>query len=118
MAFNSILYLILSICTGLLIIGSFFPPLLICGCIGHMFGGCAILACVIVTGVFRYTGDGKDCAKSELTLFKDHSELIQNLFIAQCVCMCFYNCCAGFIMQMSMMAGVLGTASFFAKRGY
>ena len=35
LAYNSIFYLILSICTVLIILGSFFWPLACCGMIGH-----------------------------------------------------------------------------------
>ena len=115
LAFNAILYLVLSICTVLLIIGSVFPPLLCCGCLGHTFGGCGMLACVIVTGVFRYQSEGKNCADNGVDLFKDHGKMIQDLFISQCVLYCVYGCFVGFMLQLSIMAGGLSFATFLAR---
>ena len=115
LAFNSILFLSLSICTLLLFLGSFFPPLLCCGCCGHTFGGCAMLACVIVTGVFRFQSEGEKCADKGGELFEDHGKKIMDLFISQCVLYFFYSCCIGFNLQLSIMAGGMGMMGFMAR---
>ena len=61
-AFNSILYLLLAIFTLFYMISTCVWPLWVVGVCGHMCGGCAHLACIIVTGVFRYSTEGKACA--------------------------------------------------------
>ena len=115
LAFNSILYLCLSISTLCLFLGSFFPPLLCCGICGHCFGGCGALAALIVTGVFRFQTAGADCAENSVGLLKDHGEKIESMFIAQCVLYCFYGCFVGVTIQISIMAGGLSMASFFER---
>ena len=63
LSFNALLYLILSISTVFLVVGTFWWPLICCGALGHCLGGCAMFACIVVTGVFRYTTEGKLCAE-------------------------------------------------------
>merc|ERR1712060_312633 len=77
LAFNACLYLTLSICTFLSMVGAFFAPLICCGCVGQCCGGIAALVC---------------------------------LFIAQCVLLCFYNCCAGATFQLAIQSGALQIA--------
>ena len=52
--FNSILYLLFTIQTIFLCIGAFFWPCCVCGGLMACFSGCAHIAAIIVTGVFRY----------------------------------------------------------------
>ena len=104
LAFNSLLYLILSCLTFCVCLSTILWPLCVFG-FGHICGGCGVLACLIVTGVFRYSKDGEACANSDLPVtadgvtFADHATTIQNLFIAQCVLIIFYNCCVGVLMS-------------------
>ena len=69
----------------------------ICGVFGHAWGSLAHLVAIIVTGLNRYGEMGKACALSTAPLdensdltFVDHGKWIANLFIAQCVMLCFY----------------------------
>ena len=110
LAYNSIFYLILSICTVLIILGSFFWPLACCGMIGHCCGVIPHLACLIVTGVFRFSEDGKACAEegaAGASMFTEHGDKIQALFLAQCILYCFFSCCMGCLVQVGMMSGML-----------
>mmetsp|Transcript_15126 Transcript_15126/g.19130 ORF Transcript_15126/g.19130 Transcript_15126/m.19130 type:complete len:102 (-) Transcript_15126:189-494(-) len=89
-------------------------PLAICGACGVCCTQMAHFASLIVTGVFRYGSAGEKCAKltDEITK-KDGSELLgksaadiadtmQGIFIAQCVLYCFYGCCIGVLLQLSV----------------
>ena len=108
LAFNACLYLTLSICTFLSMVGAFFAPLICCGCVGQCCGGIAALVCLIMTGVWRFSSEGEACA--EVEGFKDHADEIKALFIAQCVLLCFYNCCAGATFQLAIQSGALQIA--------
>ena len=108
--FNSFLYLIHCILTFLVLLGAtgiLWPCCLLGGC-GHCFSGCAHLACVIVTGVFRFSDEGERCAKNESlldtdgTTFKDAGDAIKSLFIAQAVLLLFINIAVGCTMQCVM----------------
>ena len=61
---NAIVFLVHTILTGLLLVGTIFPPFIVCGGCGHCYSGCAYLATIIVTAVFRFRAEGEDCAKS------------------------------------------------------
>ena len=115
LAFNSILYLILSILTLLIMLGYFLAPLMYVGGIAHSCGCCAHLAAIICTGVWRYSDDGKKCADITEAAVKacdnvdcgddepkDFGARIAGLFISQCVLFCFYNCCVSSLFQVSM----------------
>ena len=90
LAFNSYLYLIHCILTFLVLLGAtgILWPFCVCGSCGHCFSGCAHLAAVIVTGVFRFSSEGELCSKQVLavdtdgTTFEDMGEQIKSLFIA------------------------------------
>ena len=62
---NAVVFLVHTILTGLLLIGTVFPPFIICGGCGHCYSSCAYFAAIIVTGVFRYRSEGELCAKSD-----------------------------------------------------
>ena len=115
LGFNAILYLVLSVCTALLVIGHFFPPLACIGCLGHAFGSCVMLACIIVTGIFRYSAKGKSCADSGPELFKDHGKQIQGLFISQSVLYIFNNTFVVFMLNSAIMTGSLQIPSILTK---
>ena len=113
LAFNSYLYLLHCIMTVLVLLGAtgfLWPCCLVGGC-GHFFGGCAAFACIIVTGVFRFSTEGERCAESsgfldtDGTTFSDLGDAIKSLFIAQCVLMIFVQCCVSVTMQV--VAGVV-----------
>ena len=93
LAFNSFFFLVHCIMTFLVILGAtgiLWPCCILGGC-GHCFGGCAHLACLIVTGVFRFSTEGEKCAEhqgpldTDGTTFSDLGDAIKSLFIAQCV---------------------------------
>ena len=119
-AFNSIMYL--AFCGGilLLILGTFFAPFWCCGCCTIMFGGCAHLAALIITGVFRFEQSGELCAQQTAPLcldgcntFQDHGETIKSLFIAQCVLYCLFGCCVGFMTGLSGQTAGMACANMF-----
>ena len=107
LAFNAILYLVLGSSICLLLCGTFLFPFWICGCCGITFGGCAHLAALIVTGVFRFNSEGESCAKSTAIVqpsdetFEVHGERIKALFISQCVLYICFGSCAGFMLGAS-----------------
>ena len=97
LAFNSYFFLIHCILTFLVMLGAtgvLWPCCILGGC-GHCCGGCAHLACIIVTGVFRFSDEGERCAESkgfldtDGTTFGDLGDFIKSAFIAQCVLMIF-----------------------------
>ena len=51
---NFITYAALSVCTGLMLVGVIFPPITLCGFIGHCCGCLLQLAAIVVTAVYRY----------------------------------------------------------------
>ena len=73
LAFNSYLYLIHCILTFLVLLGTtgILWPCCVCGGCGHCFSGCAHLALVIVTGVFRFSDEGERCASNKGLLDTD-----------------------------------------------
>ena len=97
--FNTIVYACM-IAFGLCqIIGTFFAPMCFLAYCGHCFLASAHIACIVVTGVFRYQDEGEKCAKNGADLggdfdwtFKDHGDAIQGLFISQCVLLILINC--------------------------
>ena len=75
--------------------GMLWPAAVVGGC-GHCLGGCVHLACIIVTGVYRFSDHGKMCADSkgrqldtDGTTFDEAGDAIESLFIAQCVLFIF-----------------------------
>ena len=71
---------------------------------------------MIVTGVFRYSDAGELCAKrSDLLIdqpkdsstFEDVGEMMQGIFISQCVLYCFYGCCLGALLQIAIGLGMV-----------
>ena len=117
--FNSYLYLSLGISVILMLLGTFFMPLWCCGCCGGICGGLAHLACIIVTGVFRFNKEGEKCAEQEVAInddvtFKDHGETIMALYISQCVLYIVLGICMGCITGF---AGQLGGAQCAVTMG-
>merc|ERR1712079_58388 len=114
-ALNGGVYLTLTILTLCLICSAIIGPLAICGACLIGCAQCAHLAALIVTGVLRYSDDGKECASrdtqkvSEDVTFADVGATIEGLFIAQCVLYCFYGCCIMVLTQTSVML-------YFAKK--
>ena len=90
LAFNSYFFLLHAIMTFLVLLGAtgILWPCCICGTCGHCFAGCAHLACIVVTGVFRFSDEGERCADYEGPLdtdgtkFSELGDAIQSLFIA------------------------------------
>ena len=121
LAFNSILYLLLTITTLSIVLGSCFMPALAFAACGLCCGGMAELAAIIVTAVMRYSRDGERCAKYTMAVatngdtFEDHGNKIQALFISQCVLtfvlQCFIFCNFSFAMQV----GGLSCAQWFSR---
>ena len=109
LAFNSILYLIMAICIVCLMLSVFLAPCFFVGACGLCCSSCANFACIIVTGVFRYSDDGKACAlATELANklddeYTDVGGRIAGLFISQIVLYCFLGCCIGALVQVSFM---------------
>ena len=53
---NMAIYIAISGALALMLIGSFFCPLWVCGIIiASIAGGCGQIAAIIVTGIFRYS---------------------------------------------------------------
>ena len=105
LAFNSILYLIFAISHLFILLSNLFKPLFYIGCCGICCMPAGVLACLITTGIFRFSDDGGKCADDGIGLFKEHGETIMAAFIAQCVLFCFYQCCATFSIQMALATG-------------
>ncbi len=106
LAFNSILNLILTVLVLLMCLGSVFAPIMCLTSCGTCFGNCAYFAAIVTTGVFRYSSDGKACAKSDMYVaegvkFSEHGDVIQGLFISQVVLYCGYYCCVYTAMQVA-----------------
>ena len=72
--------------------------------------------------MYRYSDDGQDCSdaykKSPIqeinssgnTLFSEHSDRLEILFIAQAVLYCFYNCCIIALLSTFLKFGSLKIA--------
>ena len=73
--FNAILYLCLSTFTVLLLVGAIKWQLLCSGCAGHCLGIVVQFVCIVCTGVWRYSDEGKSCAENNPD-FKDHADKI------------------------------------------
>ena len=109
LAYASILYLLMGICTICLAISYFVPFFAFFSACGLCCGQCAHFALIIVTAVLRFSDSSEQCAKrttrilvDEDTTWEDHGNKIKNLFISQCVLYCFYSCCVGFGLQLSI----------------
>ena len=70
------------------------------------------MAALIVTGVFRYSDEGEACAMKDIpigvdsdTTFKDHGEMIEGLFISQCVLVIFLQVCIVFSLCLACTLG-------------
>ena len=59
LAYASILYLILGLCTVCLAVSYFVPILAIIPLCGHCWGQCAHFALIVTTGVFRFSDSGE-----------------------------------------------------------
>merc|ERR1719350_2502615 len=89
------------------------------GIVGHFCGFCATFAAVIITGVFRYSDEGKLCADfdtveflidaSDLSgakfKFSDHANLIEGMFITLCVILCCMN--VWLLLMMNVSRGIM-----------
>ena len=108
LAFNSILYLLFSIFIVCLMISYFVGPFVYIGACGLCCSGCANLACIITTGVLRYSAEGKLCALGYAAAAEFSDEItdvgarIEGLFISQCVLFCFLGCCIGALTQVAI----------------
>ena len=90
LAFNSYFFLLHAIMTFLVLLGItgiLMPCCLLGGCC-HCCGGCVHLACIIVTGVYRFSTEGERCAEhqgfldTDGTKFSELGDAIKSLFIA------------------------------------
>ena len=121
LAFNSILYLLLTITTLSIVLGSCFMPALVFAACGICCGGMAELAAIIVTAVMRYSRDGEKCAKYTLAVasngdtFEDHGNKIQALFISQCVLTFVLQCFIGCNFTFAMQVGGLSCAQWLTR---
>ena len=106
--FNGGVYMSLTILTLCLVCSALIGPLAFCGACLIGCAQCGHLAALIVTGVLRYSDDGKACAdnptavNSDVT-FKDIGSMMEGIFISQCILYCFYGCCLGALTQFSVM---------------
>jgi len=102
---NAVVYTCLTAFTLCTVLAVFAYPMLLFGACGHMCGGCAQLAAIIVAGVFRYSTDGEHCAKQNKLIVNDSGvtmedvgTTLQGLFISQCVLICVFSCCTGLFL--------------------
>ena len=115
-ALNGAIYTVLASAILCLFLSALFWPLAVCGACGFICGQMGHLAAVIVTGVFRYGGDGEKCADNDFVpkpldqSFKDIGETMNGLFISQCVLFCFFSCCMGCFMQIAIMMDMMRKA--------
>ena len=109
-ALNCFLYLSLSVISIALLLGAWLWPLRVVGCLGHCIGLIAHIAAIVVTGVMRYGDEGGACSERDVAYntdgdtFKEDSDQVNKLFIAQCSLFFFYNCC----VQFSTICGNIG----------
>lgn len=88
------------------------------GIVGHFCGFCATFAAVIITGVLRYSDNGKECAKNEIEYyidptdtssatfkFSDHANLIEGMFITLCIILCCMN--VWLLLMMNVSRGIM-----------
>ena len=61
--YNASLYLALSILSIIALLGAWKFALRLVGCLGHCFGMFAHIAGLIMTGIFRYSEQGKACSE-------------------------------------------------------
>ena len=107
---NAVTYLLLSLWALCLALSAFAWPLAFCGACGICLTQCLHLAAVIIAGVFRYSDDGEKCAENSTgkvtkdgdTSFEDIGTQFGGMFISQAVLLCFYGCCLGCALQVSM----------------
>ena len=112
---NGAIYTILTLATILMILSAFFGPLAYVGAVLAMCTQCAHFAALIVTGVFRFSDGGADCADlysipvtlDKETSFKDVGDLMARIFIAQAVLVCFYGCCVASLAKLSLTTMVM-----------
>ena len=97
----------------LTIVGKWVKISLFCGAFGLCCGNCAVFAALIVTGVFRYSDEGKACADTPQinadgeSYFEDVGDKIAALFIAQAILYCFYSCCMAWTFQLGFMVNMM-----------
>jgi len=97
LAFNSIVFAVLAVCSVLMCLTCLVWPIGYVGAFGNCLGCCAYLAAIIVTGVFRYSTEGKQCVEwassdkawpydlnedGDSFNMSDHADAITGLFIA------------------------------------
>jgi len=114
---NACVYTLNTTWVILLIISAFWWPLAFCGACGICCTQLAHFAAVIVTGVFRYSDPGELCAKNKITRIDQNEsdsstmaevgDMMQGIFISQCVLYCFYGCCLGALVQIAIGLGML-----------
>lgn len=99
----------LTILTLCLVCSALIGPLAFCGACLIGCAQCGHLAALIVTGVLRYSDDGKACAEqsnipvNDDVTFADIGSMMEGIFISQCILYCFYGCCLGALTQFSVM---------------
>lgn len=106
--FNGGVYMSLTILTLCLVCSALIGPLAFCGACLIGCAQCGHLAALIVTGVLRYSDDGKACADNPTPVnadvtFADIGSMMEGIFISQCILYCFYGCCLGALTQFSVM---------------
>ena len=83
--FNTWFYGLMCLTTMLTMIGSFWLPLAICSLIGMCCSPLPHIAMIMVTGYYRYSEIGEDCATADhlvgKSIFEEHAEKLQVLFI-------------------------------------
>ena len=104
---NAIVQTLLTTASVLLTLSAFVHQFAICGACLVCCTQCAHFASIIVTGVYRYSIDGKKCAEKDAKLdvidksYKDIGATMNNVFISQCVLYCFFACCLGCLTQVA-----------------
>ena len=115
--FNAYLYLVLAILMFFTLFATCVKGFLCCTCAAMTCGGCAHLALIIVTGVFRFSSEGKLCAENDSLVipdgstFKEHGDKIKALFISQCVFLFFVGFCMACSFQCGLMSNGLSMAT-------
>ena len=116
LAINSILWFLHAICTGLLCMAFLAWPIGCVGVTGHMLGWLFHLGAIIITGIFRYSDEGEECAKQTTKVYynveqtgdsftyEEHGDAIEGLFISAVVLFCFLNC---FVSCMNRVARMM-----------
>ena len=73
-AFNSILYLLMTISTVLMLLSYIEPKLWVLASCGPVCGPFAMLACLATTASLRFHIDSKECARNGSELFQEHAQ--------------------------------------------